>query len=117
MLRALKAINSTMRALGEADDKEDSPAHASSSIEPPRLMEGKEIFSAERMAYVNYLHIECGLSMEKVPMVLSLIHLWWFGCEPNEKQIPSTWTIDASFQQQMDAEDVILARRLNDTLL
>ena len=116
MLRALKVINSAISALGETDDGGGSAAPTSSSSQSPDLMTGKETFSAERMAYVHYLHIECGLSMEKVPMALALTHLWWFNCEPNEKQIPSPPTIDASFRQQMDAEDFIFARFLEKTL-
>ena len=116
MLRALKVINSAMSALGEADDEGNSAAPTSSSSQPPELMAGKETFSAERMANVHYLHVECGLSMEKVPMALALTYLWLFNCEPNAKQIPSPPTIDSSFRQQMDAEDFIFARLLYKTL-
>jgi hypothetical protein len=48
-----------------------------------------EVFSAERMAYANYLKIECGVSMEKLPMVLALTHLFWLGEEPRADQLPS----------------------------
>ena len=68
------------------------------------------------MTYLHYLQVECGISTEKVPMALALTHLWWLGSEPNEKQIPSTRTIDASFAQVMAAEDHLFARELEKTL-
>ena len=68
------------------------------------------------MTYLHYLQVECGVSTEKTPMVLALTHLWWLGSEPNEKQIPSTRTIDASFEQVIAAEDHLFAIKLDRTL-
>ena len=78
--------------------------------EQPKFAEGEEAFSVEKMTYLHYLQVECGVSTEKTPMVLALTHLWWLGSEPNEKQIPSTRTIDASFEQVIAAEDHLLTR-------
>ena len=66
------------------------------------------------MTYLHYLQVECGVSTEKTPMVLALTHLWWLGSEPNEKQIPSTRTIDASFEQVIAAEDHLFAIKKDD---
>ena len=119
MLRALKVVNSALAAIGESTWGSKSSSGGlllESPREQPKFAEGEEVFSVEKMTYLHYLQVECGVSTEKNPMVLALTHLWWLGSEPNEKQIPSTRTTDASFEQVIAAEDHLFAIKLDKSL-
>ena len=111
MLQGLRAMTQALESLKPVDEGNSGAEDSGASFS------GRgEVFSAERMAYANYLKIECGVSMEKLPMVLALTHLFWLGEEPRADQLPSVRTCDAAFQQLEGMEDYICAQLVHYTL-
>ena len=125
---ALKAQNSAMSAVAggpgavsaaaEGAAAAAAAAAAEDCLDDPSgdLGGATERFSDLRMGILRHVHNVCGVSMEKLALVVFLLGFFWLGIVPSATEVPSRRTMDAAFQRNARLHEVKDAKRVHEQL-